>query len=163
MKIVSTDMLLTINAIYHDSGIIRIMLNCRWRGNETIGCARIKNRVCMCVVYQRVSLSPTLPISCRFVLFSVRVCACVRGRGRCWSRAYPHRHDGVGVGWSGCRMATYGTKLHAYTETEFSLFLSFSLRLFSPLSSSLVVVLSDGSTPYGKVGWGWGVFPVPFV
>lgn len=54
----------------------------------------------------------------------------------------PHRHDGGGVGWSGCRMATYGTKLHAYTETEFPLFLSLVL----------VVVLSVRPTPYGKVG-----------
>ena len=121
MKIVSTDMLLTIKAMNHDLKIISIMLNCRWQGNETMGRALIKNRVCMCVVYQCVSPSPTLPCSCRFVSFSVRACACVRSRVRCWSRAYPHRHDGVGAGWSGCRMATYGTKLHAYTETEFSL------------------------------------------
>ena len=153
MKIVSTDKVLIANDMNHDLKIISIMLNCRWRGNETMCRARIKNRVCMCVVYQCVSPSPTLPLSCRFVSFSVRVCACVRSRVRCWSRAYPHRHDGVGVGWSGCRMATYGTKLHAYTETEFSLFLSFSFRY--GVRSSLVV-LSDGSTPYGKVGWGWG-------
>lgn len=52
MKIVSTDMLLIVKAMSHDLKIISIMLNCRWRGNETMGCARIKNRVCMCIVYQ---------------------------------------------------------------------------------------------------------------
>lgn len=166
MKIVSTDMLLTIKAMNHNSGIIRIMLNCRWRGNETTGRARIKNRVCMCVVYQRVSLSPTLPISCRFVSFSVRVCAYVRSRVRCWSRAYPHRHDGVGVGWSGCRMATYGTKLHAYTETEFQLFLPRSRSLsvcsllclplsslFSPMAVPPMARLGTGGVVIGWSEW----------
>jgi hypothetical protein len=160
MKMVSTDKVLNVKAMNHDLKIISIMLNCRWQGNETMCRALIKNRVCMCVVYQRVSPSPTLPLSCRFVSFSVRVCACVRSRVRCWSRAYPHRHDGVGVGWSGCRMATYGTKLHAYTETEFLLSLlwdsdasSFSFRY--GVRSSLVV-LSLRPTPYGKVGLGVG-------
>jgi hypothetical protein len=127
MKMVSTDKVLNVKAMNHDLKIIHLMLNCRWQGNETMGRARIKNRVCMCVVYQRVSLSPTLPLLGFFVSFSVRVCAYVRSRVRCWSRAYPHRHDGVGAGWSGCRMVTYGTKLHAYTETEFPLFLSLAL------------------------------------
>jgi hypothetical protein len=147
MKIVSTDKVLNVKAMTHDLKIISIMLNRRCRGNETMGRARIKNRVCMCLVYQRVSPSPTLPVSCRFVSFSVRVCACVRSRVRCWSRAYPHRHDGVGAGWSGCRMATYGTKLHAYTETEFSFSLPRSL-----LCLPLVVVLSVRPTPLWQ-GW----------
>lgn len=157
MKIVSTDKVLNIKAMNNDLKITSIMLNHKCQGNETMGRARIKNRVCMCVVYQAVSPSPTPPLTGRFVLFSVRVCACVRSRVRCWSRAYPHRHDWGGAGWSGCRMATFGTKLYAYTETEFPLFLS--LVLCSSLV--LVVVLSEGSTPYGKVGWGCGVFPVP--
>lgn len=120
------------------------MLNCRCQGNETRCRARIKNRVCMCIVYQRVSLSPTLSVSGCLSWFSVRVRVCERSRVRCWSRAYPHRHDWGGVGWSGCRMATYGTKLHAYTETEFSfpLFLS----LFSP----------EAVPPMPTTGWGWG-------
>lgn len=144
MKMVSTDMLLIVKAMNHDLKIIRIMLNCRCRGNETMGRARIKNRVCMCVVYQRVSLSPTLPLSCRFVSFSVRVCACVRGRVRCWSRVYPHRHDGVGWGGAG---VVWQPTVPSFTHTQRRSPRSLSLVLLPVLSFllsllSLIVVLS---------------------
>jgi hypothetical protein len=36
LKIVSTDMSLAINGIYHDLKIIRIMLNRMWQGKETM-------------------------------------------------------------------------------------------------------------------------------
>lgn len=129
--------------------------------NEASIWARVRLYVCMLIVSE---LAPPLPYRCRAVWCGFRfVCACVRSRVRCWSRAYPHRHDGAGVGWSGCRMATYGTKLHAYTETEFSLFLSLVLRSLSRSLPCLpLVVLSDGSTPYGKVGCGWVSKSVPF-
>ena len=152
---VSTDKVLNIKSMNHDLKIIRIMLNRIWRGNETMGRARIKNRVCMCLVYQAVSPSPTLPVSCRFVLFSVRACACVRGRVRCWSRAYPHRHDWDGAGWSGCRMATYGTKLHAYTETEFSHFLSIvcCIGRFCIFAADKMAKLENVSPDEGRGRW----------
>lgn len=75
MKIVSTDICLIVNDVTHYLKIIYLMLNRvgqrqRFMYVGTPGCG-----VCNCIVYQRVSLSPTPS----FFRFAVYACARIRG------------------------------------------------------------------------------------
>ena len=75
MKILSTDICLIANDVTHDLKIIYLMLNRVGQRQGfmyvgTPGCG-----VCNCIVYQRVSPSPTLP----FLRFAVYACARIRG------------------------------------------------------------------------------------
>lgn len=82
MKIVSTDMCLIVNDVTHDLKIIYLMLNRVGQRQGFVYVGTLDCGVCNCLVYQRVILSPTLPIFC----FAVYACARIRGtRGVCGS------------------------------------------------------------------------------
>lgn len=75
MKIVSTDMLLRVNDMTYDWKITMIMLNRVGQRQWFVCVGTLGDGVCNCLVYQCVSLSPTLPLYrfCRY--------ACARIRG----------------------------------------------------------------------------------
>lgn len=75
MKIVSTDMLLSVNDVTHDLKIISVMLNRVGQRQGFVCVGTLGDGVCNCIVYQRVSLSHTLP----FFRFAVYACARIRG------------------------------------------------------------------------------------
>lgn len=75
MKMVSTDMLLSVNDMTHDLKITRIMLNRVGQRQGFVCVGTLGDGVCNYIVYQRVSLSPTL------LIFRFAVYACARLRG----------------------------------------------------------------------------------
>ena len=68
-------MCLIVNDVTHDLKITRIMLNRVGQRQGFVCVGTLGDGVYNCLVYQRVSLSPTLP----FFRFAVYACARIRG------------------------------------------------------------------------------------